>query len=29
VHSIGNGVNPALWAAIQTRAGGEVAPAEW
>jgi prepilin-type N-terminal cleavage/methylation domain-containing protein/prepilin-type processing-associated H-X9-DG protein len=29
VHSIGNGVNPALWAAIQTRAGGEVAAAEW
>ena len=25
VHSISNGVNPAVWAAIQTRAGGEVA----
>jgi prepilin-type N-terminal cleavage/methylation domain-containing protein/prepilin-type processing-associated H-X9-DG protein len=24
VHSIGNGVNPAVWAGIQTRAGGEV-----
>ena len=29
VHSIGNGVTPAVWAAIQTRNLGEVVPAEW
>jgi prepilin-type N-terminal cleavage/methylation domain-containing protein/prepilin-type processing-associated H-X9-DG protein len=29
VHSIGNAISPAAWAAIQTRAGGEVFAAEW
>jgi prepilin-type N-terminal cleavage/methylation domain-containing protein/prepilin-type processing-associated H-X9-DG protein len=29
VHSVGNGVNPVVWAAIQTRAGGEVIQADW
>jgi prepilin-type processing-associated H-X9-DG protein len=29
VQSIGNSVNPAVWAAIQTRAGGEVVTAQW
>ena len=29
VHSIGNSVNPSVWAAIQTRAGGEVFPLDF
>jgi prepilin-type N-terminal cleavage/methylation domain-containing protein/prepilin-type processing-associated H-X9-DG protein len=29
VHSIGNGVSPAVWSGIQTRSGGEVIATEW
>jgi prepilin-type processing-associated H-X9-DG protein len=29
VHSIGNSVNPVVWAAIQSRNGGEPVPADW
>jgi prepilin-type N-terminal cleavage/methylation domain-containing protein/prepilin-type processing-associated H-X9-DG protein len=29
VHSIGNSINPVVWAGIQTRNLGEVIPAEW